>query len=357
MPSALRRLPALVPLFVFLLPGCESSTEPLPIDDPDPEELVPVCATSVDAVSSFLGITGPGDDPLPAVDFFLKLDGIDGESQDSAHEGEIDILDFSFGYSVEVPTDRGGGGEGRATLGDLILVKELDKSSDALDAAAAAGTVIPEARFSVRTGTAASDYLVITLEDVLVTSVTRSDDSTDVPTEEMSLNFGKVEWDSEGEISCDGAGSALATFLGLEESISPMKIDGFLKVPDIPGDSQDPGHEDEIDLLSFSLNTRVHVEAGPAGAPASRAFTGELVVVKSTDSTSPIFRDAAATGTSYPNTVLSGRKTSDDEKVEYLTITLEDAIVVSYDTGAGGEEAPTESVSFTYQKIEWTWEG
>jgi type VI secretion system secreted protein Hcp len=355
MPSVFRRLPALAPLFVFLLPGCDSSTDPLPTDDPGIEELIPVCAGALEAISSFLGIIGPGDEPLAASNFYLKLDDIVGESQDSAHEGEIEILSFSWGFSVEVPTDRGGGGEGRATLGDLVLVKQPDGTSDALDEAAAAGTVIPEARFSVRTGTAASDYLVITLEDVVVTSVTRSDDPADIPQEDITLNFEKIEWDSERELSCDGAGSALATFVGLEGNGAPTQLDGFLKVDDIPGESQESGHEDEIDILSFSLNSSVQVEAGAGGGPASRAYTSELVMVKAADDTSPLFRDAAAAGTTYPNTFLSVRKAGGGQQ-EYLIIHLEDVIVSSYDPSDGEEQVPTESVSFTYQKVEWTWE-
>ena len=357
MPSAFRRLFWLVPLVVFALSGCDSSTEPLPIDDPDPEGLVPVCASSVEAVSSFLGITDPGDDPLPAVNFYLKLDEIDGESQDSAHEGEIDVLSFSWGVSVEVPTSGGrGSGSGKVNVQDIGFVKYADKSSAALDEAAADGTVIPEARFSVRTGTAASDYLVITLENVVVTSVTRSGDSTDGITEEISLNFAEVEWHSERDVSCDGAGSALAAFVGVVGDAGPMRLDGFLKVPDIPGASQEPGHEDEIGLLSFSLNTRIHVEAGPAGAPAGRAHTTDLVVVKEVDSTSPIFRDAAAAGTTYSEAVLTLRKAGGEQQ-EYLIIDLEDVIVSSYEPTGGEEEVPTESVSFTYQNIEWVWEG
>jgi type VI secretion system secreted protein Hcp len=252
-----------------------------------------------------------------------------------------------------VPTSGGGGsGQGQANVQDIQFVKYADRSSAALDEAAAAGTVIPEARFSVRTGTAASDYFVITLENVVVTSVTRSGDPAEAPTEEMSLNFTEVEWHSEREVSCTGAGSVLATFLELGEDVAPMRIDGFLKVPDIPGASQEPGHEDEIDLLSFSLNTRIQVEAGPAGAPAGRARTTDLVVVKEVDSTSPMFRDAAAAGTSYSEAILTCRKAGGEQQ-EYLVFQLEDVLVTSYDPSGGEEEVPTESVSFNFAKIEW----
>jgi type VI secretion system secreted protein Hcp len=43
-----------------------------------------------------------------AVDFFLKLDGIPGESKDKAHKGEIDVLAWSWGMSQSGTMHMGG---------------------------------------------------------------------------------------------------------------------------------------------------------------------------------------------------------------------------------------------------------
>jgi type VI secretion system secreted protein Hcp len=47
---------------------------------------------------------------MAAVDYFLKIDGIEGESLDEKHKGEIDVLSWSWGESQEGPTTGGGGG-------------------------------------------------------------------------------------------------------------------------------------------------------------------------------------------------------------------------------------------------------
>jgi type VI secretion system secreted protein Hcp len=69
-----------------------------------------------------------------AFDAFLKLAGIKGESLDSKHKDEIEVLSFSFGISNKVsPT--GGGGAGKATIEDFRFVKNVDTASpDLFDA-------------------------------------------------------------------------------------------------------------------------------------------------------------------------------------------------------------------------------
>ena len=51
-------------------------------------------------------------DTRGAMDFFLKLDGIDGESQDSKHKGEFQLLNFTFGATQAHARDFVGGGHG-----------------------------------------------------------------------------------------------------------------------------------------------------------------------------------------------------------------------------------------------------
>ncbi len=68
-----------------------------------------------------------------AVDMFLKLDGVTGESADSKHKNEIDILSWSWGASQSGTTHMGsGGGGGKVSVQDLHLTKYLDKSSPTL---------------------------------------------------------------------------------------------------------------------------------------------------------------------------------------------------------------------------------
>ena len=132
-----------------------------------------------------------------AVDAFLKLDGIDGESQDNEHKGEIDILAWSWGGCSTGSFDLGGGGSsGKATFQDISLTKYYDKASPNLMAKMADGTHIKEATLFARKagGSSAIEFLKIKLTDVIITSVTFGGSSgEDRYTENVCLAFAKFE--------------------------------------------------------------------------------------------------------------------------------------------------------------------
>ena len=105
-------------------------------------------------------------------DHFLKLDGIDGESQDSKMKGQIDVLSFSF-HALQGGTSAvgGGGGKGRVALGDLTITKNIDKASPALFQYCCSGQPITKAVLTSRkAGKDQQPYYVVTMTDVLVSS-------------------------------------------------------------------------------------------------------------------------------------------------------------------------------------------
>ncbi len=68
-----------------------------------------------------------------AVDYFLELDGINGEAQDKTHKDKIDVLSWSWGCSQSGTTHMGGGwGAGKAHFQDLAITKFVDKSTPVL---------------------------------------------------------------------------------------------------------------------------------------------------------------------------------------------------------------------------------
>jgi type VI secretion system secreted protein Hcp len=129
--------------------------------------------------------------------WFLKLDGIEGESTDVAHKGEIDVQAWTWGVSNSGPVSAGGGGvAGKASFQDFHFVTKLSKASPKLFLACAAGTHIKEANLTgVRdVGNAKGGaFLKFKLGDVQVTSVQQGDSESDVPSEQFSLNYAKVE--------------------------------------------------------------------------------------------------------------------------------------------------------------------
>src|SRR5262245_21929107 len=100
-----------------------------------------------------------------AVDMFLKLDKIDGESADKAHKGEIDVLAWSWGASNSGSAHMGGGaGAGKVNVQDISFTKYIDKSSPSLFLSCANGKHIPTATLVVRkAGEKPLEYLKLEL--------------------------------------------------------------------------------------------------------------------------------------------------------------------------------------------------
>ena len=129
-----------------------------------------------------------------AVDVFLKLWDIKGESKDSKHVGEIDVLSWSWGVSQTGSMSAGGGGgAGKANFSDLNIMHALDKASPVLMSKCATGEHIKEATLvSRKAGKGQQEYLIVKLNDILITSVQPSG-SSEHPMESVSMQFAKVD--------------------------------------------------------------------------------------------------------------------------------------------------------------------
>jgi len=131
-----------------------------------------------------------------AVDMFLKLDGIDGESKDAKHAGEIDIESFAWGMAQTGSGHRGtGSGTGKVDIHDVTITKVVDKSSPSLMLACANGKHIAKGSIVVRkAGENPLEYLTIDLEKILVSNYhTNGTNTADVHTETVTLNFVKMK--------------------------------------------------------------------------------------------------------------------------------------------------------------------
>lgn len=130
-----------------------------------------------------------------ASDIFAKLGDIKGESLDSKHKDEIEVLSYSWGVSNTGSMAHGsGGGEGKATFHDLSFVHKIDKSSPNLLLACATGTHLKEATITHRkAGKEQHEYLIVKLNDVIITGVTHGG-SGDGHSENVSLSFAKVDF-------------------------------------------------------------------------------------------------------------------------------------------------------------------
>lgn len=131
-----------------------------------------------------------------AVDMFLKILPLKGESQDDAHPDEIDILAWSWGMSQSGTTHMGGGGgAGKVNVQDISFTKYVDAASTDLMKYCTTGDHIDEATLVVRkAGGKPLEYIVLKMTDIIVSSVsTGGSGGEDRLTENVSLNFGAYE--------------------------------------------------------------------------------------------------------------------------------------------------------------------
>jgi type VI secretion system secreted protein Hcp len=140
-------------------------------------------------------------------DAFLKIDGIEGESPDSKHSKEIQLLSYSFGADQPASSSVGGGaGTGKVNMHDLTVLKHVDKSSPRLLVACCTGQHIKSAVLTVRkAGGDQQDYMTVTLSDVVVSSHHNSGQpgGDSLPTEQIALNFSKINYEYK-EQGADG---------------------------------------------------------------------------------------------------------------------------------------------------------
>jgi len=145
-----------------------------------------------------------------AVDMFIKIGDIKGESPDDKHKDEIDVLSWSWGMSQSGSTHYGsGGGSGKVNVQDISLTKWVDKASPVLMKMCCNGKHYPEALLTVRkAGENALEYIKIKMEDVLISSIqTGGGKGDDRLSENVTLNFAKVSVDYTPQKK-DGSGDA-----------------------------------------------------------------------------------------------------------------------------------------------------
>jgi len=132
-----------------------------------------------------------------SVDYFLKIDGIPGESSDEGHKDWINLESWSWG-ATQTGTS-GGGGAGKVSVDSFSFGKTVDKASPKLFESLTTGKHLKDATLELclsnEVGSRSLCYLTIKLSDVLVSSYQIGGSGGDVPTDQFSLNFSKIEFE------------------------------------------------------------------------------------------------------------------------------------------------------------------
>lgn len=126
-----------------------------------------------------------------AVDMYLRIDNLEGESEDAKHKAEIQIESWAWEANQTGTSDSGGGsGTGRVEIQDIMIVKKVDKASPLLYKFCCNGAHLGSADLTVRkAGGDALEYLIIHLEDLMVTSYEAGEVKNDQIMETVRFNF------------------------------------------------------------------------------------------------------------------------------------------------------------------------
>jgi type VI secretion system secreted protein Hcp len=134
---------------------------------------------------------------MAVVDYFLKIDGIQGESADSKHKGEIDVESWSWGESQGGSMAfGGGGGAGKVQMQDFHFVMKVNKATPKLLIACATGEHIKKAELTCRkAGKEQQEFLKYTFTDILISAYQTGGASSGsvIPNDQISFNYAKIE--------------------------------------------------------------------------------------------------------------------------------------------------------------------
>ena len=131
-----------------------------------------------------------------AVDYFLKLDGIQGESDDANHKNDIQIMSWSWGASqVSSVAGTGGSGAGKADLSDFSIMTNFDKATPKFFKSICHGQHIKTGQLqAIKAGGNGKPYLKVDFEELYVSSLQISA-SSEIPTISVSFSYNQIKID------------------------------------------------------------------------------------------------------------------------------------------------------------------
>jgi type VI secretion system secreted protein Hcp len=160
---------------------------------------------------------------MAAVDYFLKIKGIEGEAQDKTHKNEIELESWSWGESNSGSHASGmGGGAGKVAMQDFHFVMKINKASPKLFLACATGEHIPDAVLTCRkAGKEQQEFLKFKFTDVLISSYQTGGSAHGdiVPTDQISFNFAKIEVDYKPQNADGSLGGSIPAGYNLKQNV------------------------------------------------------------------------------------------------------------------------------------------
>jgi type VI secretion system secreted protein Hcp len=132
-----------------------------------------------------------------AFDAFIQIDDIEGESADAGHAGWIEVLDYDMSVQQRVSgtaSSAGGASAERADFSDFGFSKRMDLATPKLALACANGTHIDTITIDLcRAGKDKVRFMQYKLSDCLVSAFCSTSDDGELPVDNVTINYGKVE--------------------------------------------------------------------------------------------------------------------------------------------------------------------
>lgn len=144
-----------------------------------------------------------------AVDYFLKLDGIQGESVDKNFTNQIQVLSWGWGASqVSSVAANGGSGAGKVNVSDFSVTTYFDKATPKFFKNICAGTHVKTGTMSaVKAGANGKPYLKVEFGELFVTGIQMSAQN-EIPTVNLSFSYNDITIDYSAQ---DEKGNVVST--------------------------------------------------------------------------------------------------------------------------------------------------
>ena len=143
-----------------------------------------------------------------ATDVHIRFDGVDGESTDRDHKGEVRVLTWGWGVAQAASPAGAGSGTGKATPADLVFTHDYDKASPLLARRCAQGKHFPTVVLSARkAGEGQKDFLKVTMKEVFITSIQVVGQGEGDLQESVSLRYGTIEFGYKPQDARGGLGA------------------------------------------------------------------------------------------------------------------------------------------------------
>jgi type VI secretion system secreted protein Hcp len=127
-------------------------------------------------------------------------------------------------------------------------------------------------------------------------------------------------------------------------------VDMFFKMDPIQGESTDQNHPNQMNVLSWSWGMSMPIASGGGGT--GRVNIQDISISKYVDKASTSLMLGCSTGTHYKTAILSMRKAGAASSQDFMVITLEDAIITSYNVGgSAGGDVPMENLTLNFARV------